>query len=143
MSDPMRELADKYGQNDTPLQLPPPIFELMQGEFLNYDAEAKTLSVRFPIKRDYENPMGLMQGGMIATAIDNTVGPLSFLVAPPNVTTHLNVTYLRPLKPEEGHFTVTARVMEQTRSQLFMEADVLKADGKRAAFCQVTCRFMG
>jgi len=35
-----------------------------------------------------------MQGGMIAAAVDNTIGPLSFLVAAPNVTRRLEMKYI-------------------------------------------------
>ena len=70
----------------------------MEGEFVDYQ-EGQTLSVRFPVKERYQNAIGHMQGGMIVATIDNTLGPLSFLVAPPSVTTQLN-TSVHP--PGEG-----------------------------------------
>ena len=66
--------------------IPPPVFTSMQGEFVDFDLEEGILVTRFPVRQDYLNPYGAMQGGMVAAAVDNTLGPLSMLVAPPNVT---------------------------------------------------------
>jgi len=33
---------------------------------------------------------------MVAAAADNTLGPLSVLVAPPNLTRRMEITYARP-----------------------------------------------
>lgn len=79
------------------LQIPPPVFEEMGGEFVEMDLEKKEVVVRFPILKKFENPMGYMQGGMIAAAVDNAIGPLSFMVAPPSVTKTLTMEYLRPI----------------------------------------------
>jgi acyl-coenzyme A thioesterase PaaI-like protein len=48
----------------------------------------------------YRNPFGTMQGGMIATAVDNTIGPLRDVVAPPNVTRTLEMRYSHPVNSE-------------------------------------------
>src|SRR5690606_535888 len=61
-----------------PLEIPPRIFHLLGGHFTAFDADAASLSARFPVKQDYRNPLGFMQGGMIIAAIDNTMGPLCF-----------------------------------------------------------------
>jgi hypothetical protein len=41
-----------------------------------------------------------MQGGMIATAVDNTIGPLRDVVAPPNVTRTLEMRNSHPVNSE-------------------------------------------
>ncbi len=111
------------------LKLPPPIFTDMEGEFLDLDLEAKTLTVRFPVLERYQNPMGYMQGGMIAAAIDNAIGPLSFIVAKPNVTKTMELTYLRPIPPRIAEITVTAAYDSQNGRELIFVADVLRSDG--------------
>jgi len=93
-----QRLKDQQGE----FLLPPPVFEMMEGEFLFYDHVAGTLLTRFPINRGYLNPYGTMQGGMIAAAVDNTLGPLSVLVAPPNVTRRLEMKYSRAVTPSLG-----------------------------------------
>jgi uncharacterized protein (TIGR00369 family) len=115
------------------LKLPPPIFLDMEGEFVAIDLDAKTLTVRFPIKTRYQNPMGYMQGGMIATAIDNAIGPLSFMVAAPNVTKSMNVTYLRPIPASVAEITVIAAFESQQARELIFVADVLRGDGAKMA----------
>ena len=115
------------------LQLPPPIFADMAGEFVDLNMAAKTLTVRFPVQARYQNPMGTMQGGMIAAAIDNAIGPLSFMVAAPNVTKTMEVTYLRPIPASVAEITVVAAFTGQNGRELTFVADVLRGDGAKLA----------
>lgn len=115
------------------LKLPPPVFVDMTGEFVDFDIEARTLTVRFPVQERYQNPMGYMQGGMIAAAIDNAIGPLSFIVAAPNVTKTMEVTYLRPIPASVKEITVVAAFESQQDRELIFVADVLRHDGTRLA----------
>ena len=124
------------------LKIPPPIALFMEVEFVSYE-EGESMTNRFPVKEMYQNPAGHMQGGMIAAAIDNTLGPLSFLLAPYSTTTHLNLTYIRPVTPEMTHILVTARLVERTRSQLHLSATVTSADGKTIAIAQATQKIIG
>lgn len=124
-----------------PLQLPPPCFLTMGGEFIAFDPKAKRLRTRFPFKPEFTNPMGYMQGGLIVGAIDNTIGPLSFLVAPPSVTTQLNTSYIRPITSELSYFEIEAVVTEQTRRLIFMDAVVWAGD-KQLAQARASCTVM-
>lgn len=124
------------------LQLPPKIFLEMEGEILEMDLEARTMKAKFPVKARYQNPMGYMQGGMITAAIDNTFGPLSFMVAPPSVTTQLNTSFIRPVKPDDEFIYVEAQVTELTRRQLFMTAQVKNAEDKVLTICHATFAIM-
>jgi len=111
------------------LKLPPPIFIDMEGEFVELDLDAKTMTVRFPVLERYQNPMGYMQGGMIAAAVDNAIGPLSFLVAKPNVTKTMEMTYLRPIPATITEIIITAAFESQNGRELIFVADVLRGDG--------------
>lgn len=122
------------------LQLPPPCYEEMDAEAVEYDADAQSLTVRIPVQKRYQNPLGLMQGGFICAAVDNTLGPLSFLVAPPSVTTSLTTQYLRPIDPSVEYIDIEGRLAEQAGKQLFLEATVRLPNGKTAARAQATCR---
>lgn len=115
------------------LQLPPPAFTEMEGEFVEVDLARKTLTARFPVQKRYQNPMGYMQGGMIAAAIDNAIGPLSFMVAKPNVTKTMEVTYLRPISPRIDAITVVAAFERAEGRELVFVADVLRSDGAKLA----------
>lgn len=129
------EFVERMGQlmANGQLKLPPPIFADMSGEFVDLNVEAKTVTVRFPVKERYQNPMGYMQGGMIAAAIDNAIGPLSFMVAAPNVTKTMTVTYLRPISASIDVITVEAAFESQNGREITFVADVLRGDGAKLA----------
>ena len=120
------------------IEIPPKAFIDMDAEIIDY-SQGESLTARFPIKDRYQNPLGFMQGGIIVAAIDNTVGPLSFLIAPPSFTTHLNTTYIRPVAPKDGFIEVKASVVEITKNQIHMSAEVRNTHGKLLATSFVTC----
>lgn len=123
------------------LEMPPKVFVDMQGEFLNFTDE-KTLMARFPVLERYQNPLGYMQGGVLVAIVDNTIGPLSYLVAPPSVTTQLNTSYVRPVTPQDEFLYVTAWVSEQTRRQLFLTAHVTNDAEKMVAISHASCTIL-
>ena len=124
-----RKLADRTDE----YAFPPPIFAAMQGEFRELDLEAGLLTAQFPVLESYLNPYGTMQGGMVAAAVDNTLGPLSVLIAPLNVTRQLEMTYSRPVTLDMGYIVVTARLLERKDRLLFFKADVRSQEGLRLA----------
>ena len=67
---------ERYGSDPDSFLFPLPIFELMQAELLEIDVQAGLLKARFPVLKSYLNPYRTMQGGMLATAVDNTIGPI-------------------------------------------------------------------
>ena len=115
------------------ISIPPPVLEAMKGELLEYDLEKGSLKAKFPVLRAQLNPYGHMQGGIISAAIDNTIGPLSMLVSPPNFTRHMEVKYGKVVTPELGYIYVTARYIEKKKRQLFFEAVVEDSDGNKLA----------
>lgn len=125
----------------TPLEIPPPCLLDMQGEFLDY-VEDQSLTVRFPVLPRYRNPIGHMQGGFIAAALDNTLGPFAYLIAPPSVTTSLNTQYLRPVTPDMPNITCHARLVERTRNQLFLAGEARDDKGRVLVMCQATCQIL-
>ena len=137
-SDLMAVLRERLGDRTDDLLVPPPVFTAMDGEVLQLDLEDGTLAVRFPVRQRYLNPYGSMQGGMIAAAVDNTLGPLSMLVAPPNVTRRLEMTYSRPVTMELGSIVVRARLVERNGRWLTFRADVNEPDGTRLARTKAT-----
>lgn len=126
-------LRHRLGDRVDHYAFPPPVFVAMQGEFLEIDLDSGTLTVRFPVLERHLNPYGTMQGGMIAAAVDNTLGPLSVLVAPPNVTRRLEMAYSRPVTPDLGQIVVTSKLIERKDRWLFFRADVYDPDGRRLA----------
>ncbi len=126
------------------LTIPPPVFEDMQAEVVDYvpgDAETHIgarLTVRMPVLDRYRNPMGHVQGGIVAAMVDNAVGPLSYLVAPPSATTQMTVTYLAPLRPDLASVRVTATLAHRAGRTLVLDAEVRSADGDLLAAARAT-----
>lgn len=115
-----QRLGDRSGE----YLIPPPVFIAMQGEFLAFDPKGGTLVTRFPVLREHLNPYGTMQGGMVAAAVDNTLGPLSMLLAPPNVTRRLQMKYSRPITPDLETIQVKGRLLERKGQRLTLSAEV-------------------
>lgn len=115
-------LAGRAG-GDPGLVIPPPCFIEMSGEFVTYEGGVM-LETRFPVERRYAQLQGLMQGGFVAAAVDNTLGPLSYLVAPPSVTLQLAMTYLRPVTPDTPTLRILGRLSQRTKRYLYLVAEV-------------------
>ncbi len=124
------------------LKIPPPCFVEMKGEFTAYDEQQQRLVARFPVEPRYQNPLGYMQGGFLAAAIDNTLGPLSYLVAPPSVTLQLSTQYLRPVAPDTDYVEVEGRVEETTKRCLYLSARVLDPRARVLAIAQASCQLL-
>lgn len=84
-----------------------------------------------------------MQGGVVVAAADNALGPLAYLVAPPSVTTHMMVEYVRPVKKRYTHIFVEARLTQKTVKQLFLTATIASEHGQILARCHATQSIIG
>jgi len=129
----MDVLKARLGDRVDGYRFPPPVFTEMEGEFVALDLDAGVLTARFPVRERYLNPYGTLQGGIIAAAVDNTLGPLSLLVAPPNVTRRLEMKYSRAVTMDLGYILVNAELLERKDRWLSFEAEVCTAEGVRLA----------
>lgn len=138
-TDPLMEiLHSKYGDQLVDFLIPPPVFENMEGEFVDFDLQAGSLETRFPILKRWFNPYHTMQGGMIAAAVDNTLGPLSMLVAPANVTRRLEMKYSHPVTLEMGYISVHGKLIDRRDRKLVFKADVRNPNGTLCARARAT-----
>ena len=126
---------------ETSMELPPKVFIDMEGEFIDF-VENERLVARFPNKERYSNPFGFMQGGILVAAMDNTISPLSYVVAPPSITKEIVATYKRPIKPCNHFIEVVATVIEKTATHISLQAEVMNENGKLAAKCVANCVFI-
>jgi len=119
------KLAEKnYPEGFNNVTVPPPVFIAMGTEFISIDPENSTITVKFPVPENTLNPFGSMQGGMIAAAIDNAVGPLSMITGPINFTRDMTLKYRKPVKSEFKFITVKAILTEKKGRRLFFSAEV-------------------
>ena len=117
--------------------LPPPSFTVMQCEIIEYDKENKTLITKLPVLEQWSNPYGTMQGGMIDAAIDNAVGPLSMLVAPPNMTRSIETKLIKAITMDLKYIYVKAQLVEEKKRRLTFEVRVLDKSYKVYATSKV------
>lgn len=124
------------------MQLPPPSFLEMQGAFEVY-VPGESLTVSFPVRPEYDNPMQRMQGGFICAAMDNTMGPLSFLVTGgAAVTLSLNVDFVRGIKAGDT-LRCKATVLSRSRTNLIMDVEAFDRRGKLVARCSSQFQVFG
>lgn len=78
--------------------------------------------------------MGIFQGGMLCTALDNTFGPLSYLAAKkPCVTTDLSTQFFRTFFPKDEYILIEAKVISKSPAMLTMQAEVRNPKNKLIA----------
>jgi len=121
--------TEALGKNLHEFNLPPPSFEIMQCEILQFDVKKKFLVVKIPVLELWLNPYGTMQGGMIIGAVDNAVGPLSLLVAPKNMTRKIESKLLKPITEDMEYIYVTATLIEQKKRRLIFDVVVKNKEG--------------
>ncbi len=118
-----------------PLEIPPPSFRDMEGEFWRYRSR-KAILVKFPVLAKQLNPIGVMQGGFMAAAFDNTLGPLSYAAAQkPAVTLDMSQTYLRAARAGDI-LCCEAEVVARGQRTLYMTASMYDARKKLIATAQ-------
>ncbi len=100
------------------------------------DAEKEVCRVSFPMSDMLKNPQGSLHGGVMATAMDISMGHLVNKVAGPGATIEMKVQYMRPVT--EGKVTCEGRFTRKGRSLAFMESRLSDANGKLAALATAT-----
>ena len=121
--------GENYPDGLEEVELPPPVFVSMGAEFIEINREKGIMTVRFPVPESSLNPFGNMQGGMIAAAVDNTIGPLSMIAAGMNFTRKLELTYRKVVRGSFDYIDVTAEFTGRQRRKLFFSAEVRDPEG--------------
>lgn len=113
-------------------QLPPNSSKTLRSEFLDYEPR-KRLFTSFYIEKQFSNPQGTVQGGIIGACFDDTFGPLGVATARgPILTIDLHVQYIRPIPVEETFF-IRTQVISVSRTNIYMQADAYNHKGKLLA----------
>ena len=111
------------------MKLPPPTFEYLNGELL--EQAPGRVRCRFRPTEEMTNPLGAVQGGILAAFFDDTMGPAVVSVADGRgfTTVSLNVSYLRSVRPGEP-VVCEAVVVKHGRTQAYVEASLAReSDG--------------
>jgi len=83
-----------------------------------------------------KNPQGSLHGGVMASAMDISMGHLIAKVAGPGATIEMKIQFMRPVMV--GPVTCEGRFTKRGRSMSFMESRVTGPDGKLAALATAT-----
>jgi uncharacterized protein (TIGR00369 family) len=110
----------------------PPIARFLEARFEFHDADKGVLQISYPTKPEYANPGGMVMGGIIASFLDDAMGPLVVAATGGKgfpVTLDLHITYFKPV-PIGPRAMVEARVDRIGRSTVFTNASVLSENGE-------------
>lgn len=121
----------------------PPAAATLGWELVAVDPDAGTMDVAFTATEEFTNPIGNVQGGLLAAMLDDTLGPA--LVATLDegqfaVTLELKVSFLRPARP--GRFVGHGRVAHRGGSIAFLEGNLAGEDGDHVATATATARII-
>ena len=113
----------------------------IQPRFVSCDSEAQTLTLSYPVQSWERNPIGRMQGGVIATLLDFSVAVLSACYTDMPVTVSLQVSYLRP-GPLDGEMLVTVRCVHAGRTMIHAFASCASAAAPEKAIATANAVYM-
>ena len=114
----------------------PPCFTSMDGEIM--EVTELSMVACFPVKSEYCNPAGSMQGGLLTAVFDNVFGPLSHIYFKTLTTTiYINTSYQRPVFPGDM-LTVRAEIHNPGRNTAHMLGEARNRAGKLIASADTT-----
>jgi uncharacterized protein (TIGR00369 family) len=121
----------------------PPAAALLGFELLEIDPEQGRLRARFAATERFLNPMGMIQGGILAAMLDDTMGPaLAATLAADQIapTLELKINFLRPAKP--GVLVAEGRVVSKSSAIAFLAGELRDAGGELLATATATARIL-
>ena len=99
------------------------ILGMLQPSFVGCSAEEGTLTLSYPAMAWERNPIGVMQGGVVATILDFSIACLStFYGGMKAVTVSLQTSYLRGC-PIDGTLVVKVRATKAGRTMIHCFAE--------------------
>ena len=118
------------------LSVPAHLLELTPGsatlgrEWVKFDPDTGSATLRFHAKAEFANRHGTVQGGFLAAMLDSATGITLLATLPKEltaVTISLDARFERPASV--GVLTVEARVAERDDRDATVEAEVVSPDG--------------
>lgn len=121
----------------------PPVAELLGWHLLDARPGEGWIRIGFEGKRDFCNPAGFIQGGILAAMLDDTMGPAVFALTEGRLytaTISLTVNFLAPAKP--GRIVGEARVTQLGKTVAFIEGRLTASDGTLLATATTNARLV-
>lgn len=111
------------------VSVPPPSFISSGAEVIEYEPR-KSLTTRFLVKEHQVNPVKKLQGGILSSFFDDTIGPLSYSAARTvTFSINLNVSFIRFASLDE-YVTIKADVVSRGVSLLHIQAKAFNEKDK-------------
>ena len=129
--------------SDAPVTIPPQSFLDMNIEVISYE-DGQSIEISAPLYEKYNNPAGMILGGYLPTFFDLAFGPLSFLVTKrPTTSLDLNTTFIKPISVRDEQIIIKAKVINQSRSYLYLEAKAFNPKQELIAAAISRMRILG
>ena len=121
----------------------PPSSRLLGWHLLDARPEAGWIRIGFEGKREFCNPAGFIQGGILGAMLDDTMGPAVFVMTEGRLytaTITITVNFLAPAKV--GPITGEANVTQLGRTVAFVEGRLTAEDGTLLATATASARLV-
>jgi uncharacterized protein (TIGR00369 family) len=121
----------------------PPISKLLGWRLIDLNAEEGIIKVGFEGKREFCNPSGFIQGGMLSAMLDDTMGPAAFIMSGGKLftpTISMTVNFIAPGKV--GPFVCEAKVVQMGKTVVFVEGRLMDEAGTLIATATSTSRLV-
>lgn len=121
----------------------PPCAKLLGWHVLDARPADGWIRVGFEARPEFLNPAGVIQGGILAAMLDDTMGPAMFIMAEGRVftpTIEMHVSFLAPARL--GPLVGEGQVIQGGKSIAFLEGKLMDAAGIVVARATASCRLV-
>ena len=121
----------------------PPSSKLLGWHLLDARPMEGWIRIGFDGKREFCNPAGFVQGGILGAMLDDTMGPAVFAMTEGELytaTISMTVNFLAPARP--GPIVGEAKVMQLGKTVAFVEGRLMAGDGTVLATATTSARLV-
>ena len=121
----------------------PPVARLLGWRLIDARPQDGWIKMAFDGKQDFCNPAGFIQGGILSSMLDDTMGPAVFVMTDGKLfttTITMTVNFLAPAKP--GPITGEATVAQLGKTIAFVEGRLTAQDGTLLATASSSIRLV-
>ena len=117
----------------------PPCSQQLRSKIIQIDKKQGTVTIEYDITNDFLNPIGSIQGGIVAAMLDDAfsiaiLGTLDIGDMAP--TLEMKVNFFRPAKP--GLLIAKGRITHQGKRNAFVESDLYDSEERLLARASAT-----
>src|SRR5712675_1996329 len=122
---------------------PPPCAKLLGWHLLDARPKEGWIRIGFDGRKEFCNPAGFVQGGILSAMLDDTMGPAVFIMTEGKLytaTITMTVNFLAPAKP--GPITGEAKVTQLGKTIAFVEGKLAAENGAVLATATTSARLI-